>query len=1059
MQPTTSGLVDGGWWHETDEAGRIICDLCPRECSLKPGDRGFCFVRQNVDGDMKLTTYGRSTGFCIDPIEKKPLNHFLPGTAVLSFGTAGCNLGCKFCQNWDISKSREVERLSELALPEMIAAAAKETGCRSVAYTYNDPIIWAEYAIETAKACRALGIKSVAVTAGYISEEARPEFFHAMDAANVDLKAFTEDFYHRITYSHLQPVLDTLRWLKHESDVWFEITNLIIPDVNDSPDELRRMCDWILEAVGPDVPLHFTAFHPDFRMNDRGRTPHETLLQARQIAIDQGIRFVYVGNVHDVQNQSTRCPACDNLLIERDWHQLGRWNMNGNSCGKCGADIPGLFEKVPGTWGRKRQPVRISDYGAEPTNLVQLSSSAPVSTTKNSQELKANMEAVTESPILTEEQESAIHRAASEIVAATVHGRPVQLTNPTVAGVARESVMGTFVTLKRDGQLRGCCGSVGKRMALLPALHESAVRTASQDHRFPPVSPTELPHLKLDVTLLFNFEPVNGTADDRIGAVEIGKHGLKIIGRGKSGLLLPIVAVEQQWDAAAFLDQVCRKAGLPLNAWHDPNVQLLRFEGRLIEREIDSQVLETSQPDVVHPVSQREADSLAAFARSNILALYQGAVPGCFPANCSDGTVDGIALRLSFSDTDQNVIISQLQFRGGYPLQTTLLKLTESAAAWLRNSRYDFSRINGMRVDIVLFADPAMHGTAETPDLGGMNTASRALLLRQGQRTAWQFRKDAEPEELLDEVQQTAGVSMPAAAQLYSFAVVSSTEQIGHANVPQPQTGTDVRPPGVAGRFYPSSEPALKAIVKKCLGDIPETKEKWPAVMVPHAGLQYSGHIAGGVLKRVEIPKTVIVIGPKHTRYGVDWAVAPHTTWQLPGASLSSDVELAKKLAAEIDGLELDSAAHAQEHCVEVELPLLAALAPKTKVVGIAIGAGNLPRCQVFGRQLAKIISGMESAPLLVISSDMNHFATDEENRRLDETALTAMETLDASKLFDVVTSNRISMCGVLPAVIVMETLKQLKQLSKMQRTGYATSADVSGDTSRVVGYAGMLLG
>ena len=269
------GTLSGGWWHDAPESGRIICDLCPRACSLKAGDRGFCFVRENLGGEMVLTTYGRSTGFCIDPIEKKPLNQFYPGTSVLSFGTAGCNLGCKFCQNWDISKSREVERLSEIATPEAIAAAAQQHGCRSVAFTYNDPVIWAEYAIDTARACHAVGVKTVAVTAGYITPEARRPFFEVMDAANVDLKGFTEDFYHHITYSHLQPVLDTLAWLKHESDVWFEITNLVIPQANDAMDEIRRMCDWILGHCGDEVPLHFTAFHPDFRMRDRPNTPHE----------------------------------------------------------------------------------------------------------------------------------------------------------------------------------------------------------------------------------------------------------------------------------------------------------------------------------------------------------------------------------------------------------------------------------------------------------------------------------------------------------------------------------------------------------------------------------------------------------------------------------------------------------------------------------------------------------------------------------------------------------------------------------------------------------------
>ncbi len=267
---------------------------------------------------MVLDTYGRSTGFCIDPIEKKPLNHFLPGTAVLSFGTAGCNLGCKFCQNWDISKSREVARLSDRATPEAIAAAAQQSGCRSVAYTYNDPVIWAEYAIDTAAACRAMGIKSVAVTAGYIMPEARVEFFEAMDAANIDLKSFDEDFYFRLTSSHLDPVLDTIRYVCNETEVWVELTNLIIPDANDSQDELRRMCDWVLDNVGAEVPVHFTAFHPDFRMTDRPRTSHETLIGAYDLARAAGLRYVYVGNVNDVHRQSTYCPGCGELLVERD---------------------------------------------------------------------------------------------------------------------------------------------------------------------------------------------------------------------------------------------------------------------------------------------------------------------------------------------------------------------------------------------------------------------------------------------------------------------------------------------------------------------------------------------------------------------------------------------------------------------------------------------------------------------------------------------------------------------------------------------------------------------
>lgn len=352
----SSNLHPGRWWHPVED-NKIFCDLCPRGCTMAAGDRGFCFVRQNIDGEMVLTTYGKSTGFCIDPIEKKPLNHFLPGTSVLSFGTAGCNLGCQFCQNWSISKSREIELLSEQATPEGIAEAAARLGCSSVAFTYNDPVIWAEYAIDTAKACRERGIKAVAVTAGYITPEARPEFYAAMDAANVDLKAFAAAFYKRLCLAKIEPVLDTLRWLKHESNVWFEVTNLMIPGENDSPEEIARMCDWLLNNIGDMVPVHFTAFHPDFRMVDHEHTPAKTLNRARKQALEAGLKYVYTGNVNDVQSQSTYCHSCGKVLIERDWYELGKYNLKGEVCTYCQTRIPGVFGQDKGSWGRRRLPV------------------------------------------------------------------------------------------------------------------------------------------------------------------------------------------------------------------------------------------------------------------------------------------------------------------------------------------------------------------------------------------------------------------------------------------------------------------------------------------------------------------------------------------------------------------------------------------------------------------------------------------------------------------------------------------------------------------------------
>ena len=348
------------YWHALPDE-RIQCDVCPRACKLHEGQRGFCFVRARQDDAIVLTTYGRSSGFCVDPIEKKPLNHFLPGTSVLSFGTAGCNLGCRFCQNWDISKSREIDALGDAASPEDIAAAAERLGCRSVAFTYNDPVIFMEYAIDVADACRRRGIRAVAVTAGYISPEPRAEFYAHMDAANVDLKGFTEDFYHRICFGHLAPVLETLEYLKHETDVWFEITTLLIPQANDGDGEIDRLTRWVVEKLGPDVPIHFTAFHPDFKMLDRPPTPPETLTRARRIAMANGVRYAYTGNVRDVEGGSTTCHACGALVIERDWYELGSWGLDPDGrCGSCGEPIPGVFEERPGNWGARRLPVRLA---------------------------------------------------------------------------------------------------------------------------------------------------------------------------------------------------------------------------------------------------------------------------------------------------------------------------------------------------------------------------------------------------------------------------------------------------------------------------------------------------------------------------------------------------------------------------------------------------------------------------------------------------------------------------------------------------------------------------
>jgi pyruvate formate lyase activating enzyme len=332
------------YWEPAGE-GKVLCTLCPRECRIGEGQSGFCYIRQNRGGRLVTTGWGRTTGFAVDPIEKKPLNHYRPGSTVLSFGTAGCNLGCRFCQNWDISKARLVEAAAEDAwTPERVVDLAFRVRSPGLAFTYNDPIIWAEYAIDVAKEAHARGLFTTFVTNGYVSKAAREEIFPHMDAANVDLKAFTEAFYAKTTLSHLAPVLDTLEWLAKETSCWVEVTNLVIPGLNDAEDELRRLSEWVLGHMGPDVPLHFTAFHPDYKMLDRPRTPSRTLTRARELALSAGLRYVYTGNVHDREGGTTFCPSCGAKVIERDWFAIRAVRMKAGACAACGTRIAGHFE-------------------------------------------------------------------------------------------------------------------------------------------------------------------------------------------------------------------------------------------------------------------------------------------------------------------------------------------------------------------------------------------------------------------------------------------------------------------------------------------------------------------------------------------------------------------------------------------------------------------------------------------------------------------------------------------------------------------------------------------
>jgi AmmeMemoRadiSam system radical SAM enzyme/AmmeMemoRadiSam system protein B/AmmeMemoRadiSam system protein A len=1090
----------GKWWHRDEAIGRIICDLCPRHCSMKEGDRGFCFVRK-IEGDqMVLDTYGRSTGFCIDPIEKKPLHHFYPGTSVLSFGTAGCNLGCQFCQNWDISKSREVAKLSSIAEPELIAQAAKELGCKSVAFTYNDPVVWAEYAIDTAKACRAIGVQSVAVTAGYMCAEARREFYAHMDAANVDLKSFSEEFYRKITYSQLEPVLETLQYLQNETDVWFEITNLLIPNTNDSDDELKKMCDWILKSLGSNVPLHFSAFHPDFRMTDQPRTPHETLLKAHDIATQTGLRYVYVGNVHDVEHSSTYCRSCRSMLIERDWYQLGRYGLSGNLCGKCGAEQAGRFGDKPGDWGRKRQAVNLDSFRQSkipssgirvtlpimPTaedvvnKTSELLSKRPPNTASELAMPSPVMSAPVKLPMLrfedlTEEQKKAIHRSTQIVVIAATCGRGVSKEWLDLLGPLGDlHVMGMFTTLKRGKQLRGCCGFLGRPTTLKEAVYSSAQRTATEDGRMPAISTVEIPYLSMDVSLLASPIVLTVPAEKRIDCVEVGKHGLKITLGEQSGLLLPSVAVEQNWTAEEFLKGVCRKAGLPEDAWKRSEATLEIFEGLLIAGEIEAENLPSVLPLKMPPGNIQSLQRLKQIATQNMIAIAQGATPSYYALDAMDGTVNGIVLTLV--DTSNSRPLAhwiKTSLRPGVALQSSLFELCKAAADVLSQAR--FQKVTDVELAITVLFDPVHHGALlydqwegnqlktelNGCSLEGIRPDQRAIVTASGDFAAVSFDSTKSIQTLLSDA-ALAVRSRRNPVGVYSMSCISTASSLLASNASAALDLDDVRPPAVAEGFYPSNPESRRQLVAELKSNVPSVIKPKPAlaIMTPHAGLRYSGQVAMNVWSSVQLPAKLLLIGPKHTAFGRDWAVSPSQAWELPGGEKwCIDLELAKRIVNRVDGMELDLAAHAREHGVEIQLPILEALSPKEarpSMVAIAMKNASLDEIMRAAEQLADALRESVDRPLLVISSDLNHYAPEAENRRKDRLAIDAILTGDPKRLIETCQQNTISMCGLVPAALIMQTLINLEEPFTVEEISYENSGKRA-DPQRVVGYAGIV--
>lgn len=1039
------------WWHKEED--QVVCDLCPRTCRLHDGQRAFCFVRQNVGGQMTLTTYGKSTGFCIDPIEKKPLNHFLPGTPVLSFGTAGCNLGCKFCQNWDISKSREIERLSESASPESIAAAAIKSGCSSVAFTYNDPVIWAEYAIDTAIACHEVGLKTVAVTAGYIQPKAREDFYSVIDAANVDLKAFTELFYKHLCLSRLEPVLDTLRWLKHESDVWFEITNLVIPDENDSPEEIGRMCDWILDNVGDEVPVHFTAFHPDFRLLHRPHTPHETLSRAHEQATKAGLRFVYIGNVNDAHRSSTYCPSCRTLLIERDWYELGAYNMKGNRCGSCGAVIPGVFDKGRGDWGRKRRPIRIVDAPFHDRQFPERE--RPSTHDVAGSRTLTGCPTGPASSLVTLEFESAPQPriqyslaecdAIRDFVRSVVDHAVTRLPSPPLIDqeLGASPAYGAFVTLERGSSLRACRGRWGGQKPLAEVLELAARDAAINDPRFPSIVPEELPFLQLDISLMFAPRRINARGAERTHEVEIGKHGLVIAHPDGRGLLLPQVATQAGWNAKTFLDHVCQKAMLPPLTWMQDAAELMTFEARVLHAPARSSELDMKQMPAEH------IEQLADIVH-RVLADAFG--PDVAPDNEFGRPLECEAGVCLHTISGQYALVTET----GRPLAD----IVASAARSLVRS----AAVQARGVDpvdkIVFLWQPIPLSSADHPARHRLLTKS-AIVVRGQNR--WGFMIPPAQNSRDPIADAFAAAQLPIEQWIRGDGSVRVTAFHQHIHRVAPLSGArmklDVRPAAKADQFYPSDPEAMRKTVDEFLATgKTNAKARCAAVMLPHAGWTYCGKVIGNTLARVDVPALVVVLCPNHTGRGARWSVSPADHWEIPGATVPIARQLRRRLLELAPEIQAEPEAHHSEHAVEVLIPFLHRLNPEIRLLPIVVGAHEYSQTDDAAAALATILRESDRPILLVISSDMNHFATEAENRRLDFMALDAMLTGDPQRLFDVVRRNQISMCGVVPAVTVLRALGAPASSLALELVDYSNSGIVTGDMRRVVGYAGMLI-
>ncbi len=1048
------------------EADGVRCLACGHRCLVGDGRRGVCKVRFNDAGRLKVP-FGYVAGLQCDPVEKKPFFHVYPGSNALTFGMMGCDLHCSYCQNWLTSQAlRDADAVTPVrrASAAQLVEHARREGARLVVSSYNEPLITAEWAVEVFRAAGNAGLACAFVSNGNATPEVLDYLRPWIVAYKVDLKSF-DDRHYRTLGCPLDSVTSTIRMV-HERGLWLEVVTLVIPGFNDSSDELRRMADF-LASVSPDVPWHLTAFHKDYKMTGPEPTSAEALIRAAEIGTASGLRFVYAGNLPGQVGpwEDTRCPGCRATLIRRTGYLVRSYEVGPDGrCPHCRFQLPGVWptradevrtgNDMNAYRSRLPRPVDTNSPGSFALPVLQVSSPSPEGFPQMTNAPGAAAAPSAFAPLhLTDQQRDDLLAAVTAMLRDATAGRPAVCPPLPWADCP---VGGAYVSLKRGGHLRCCCGMLSQSVSLRAALEHAAYHTAREDVRFPPLSPTELPHLDLEVWLLHPPRPVEARGEARAAAVTVGRHGVQVVRGPSQALFLPGVAVEYGWDARKTLDRVCLKAQLPPTAWRENDTALFTFEGASFTTRLQ---VEGWTPTLEHLglVSPQNLAPYLEFCHQELTAHLTGGIPSGYLWGANDGRVNGVILLVQRLNAG-TLTFYQFSMRPGIPLQATLSALLQSAAQQLAGEGIRREALASLEIALVFLHDPALHGTVAKPHLVGCSP-NRAVLVLERNKSALLYDPGRPLTDLVAEGARQARVRDPNSAAVFSLAALSSVTRASVWSVPRASMGPADRPPAVAGTFYEADAKALASTVDALLGGTGSGTENWPAAMVPHAALKYSGRIAAGVLKRLLIPKTVIVIGPKHTALGVDWAVAPHRRWLLPGAAVESDVDLARALCDAIDGLELDAAAHQGEHGVEVELPLLARLAPWAKVVGIAVGEANLEGCRRFAAGLAGVLRGREEPPLLLISSDMNHYASDAENRRLDGLALSALETGDPEQLYNTVRENEISMCGLLPAVIVLETLCLLGRLSRTERTGYATSADVTGDTSRVVGYAGMLFG